>query len=79
MQEDRQRLQRWLVERAEVGAPGGKELLEMTPCDLFTYLRGRTLWLVGDSMMQAGSPSSGMIPLAAFLLEHTLSRVPWLM
>ena len=57
VQEDRQRLQRWLVGRAEQGAPNGKELLEMTPCDLFTYLRGRTLWLVGDSMTQAGTPS----------------------
>ncbi len=24
----------------------------MTPCDLFPLLRGRTLWLMGDSMMQ---------------------------
>ncbi len=38
--------------RAKVGAVGAKDLLELTPCDLFPYIRGRTLWLVGDSMMQ---------------------------
>ena len=31
----------------------------MTPCDVFPYLRGRTTWLVGDSMQQAR-------PLVAF-------------
>ena len=39
--------------RAEEGAEGAREVLQLTPCDLWPYLRGRTLWLVGDSMMQA--------------------------
>ena len=39
--------------RASEGADGARELLTLTPCDLWPYMRGRTLWLVGDSMMQA--------------------------
>ena len=45
--------------RAKVGAVGAKDLLELTPCDLFPYIRGRTLWLVGDSMMQVGPLQRG--------------------
>ena len=41
-----------MVDRAAVGAPGMQEMLTLTPCDLWPWLRGRTLWLVGDSMMQ---------------------------
>ena len=33
---------------------GVREMMEMTPCDIFAYIRGRTVWLVGDSMMQVG-------------------------
>ncbi|KIZ02893.1 hypothetical protein MNEG_5069 [Monoraphidium neglectum] len=33
-----------LANRAEGGAP-----LRLSPCDLYPYLRGRTLWLIGDS------------------------------
>lgn len=29
-----------------------KEMLSLTPCDLFQLVEGRTLWLVGDSMTQ---------------------------
>ena len=29
-----------------------RELLELTPCDLYSFIRGRTLWLVGDSIQQ---------------------------
>ena len=35
-----------------MGAEGVREMMEMTPCDIFGYIRGRTVWLVGDSMMQ---------------------------
>lgn len=31
---------------------GARELLELTPCDLYSFIRGRTLWLVGDSIQQ---------------------------
>ena len=42
----------WMIESAERGRPGFREMLTMTPCDIFPLLRGRTLWLMGDSMMQ---------------------------
>ncbi|BDA49809.1 hypothetical protein COCOBI_14-4290 [Coccomyxa sp. Obi] len=51
-QHDQDLLFNTLMDRAKVGAVGAKDLLELTPCDLFPYIRGRTLWLVGDSMMQ---------------------------
>ena len=38
--------------RAEEGAPGMKEMLTMSPCDLFELIEGRTLWFVGDSLTQ---------------------------
>lgn len=38
------------IERAELGAPGAKERLTMTPCDLFPFFRNRTVWLMGDSL-----------------------------
>ena len=28
----------------------------MTPCDLFPLLKGRTVWLLGDSIMQVSGP-----------------------
>jgi hypothetical protein len=28
---------------------GGGSILDLSPCDLLPYLRGRTLWLIGDS------------------------------
>ncbi|WIA19826.1 hypothetical protein OEZ85_005734 [Tetradesmus obliquus] len=34
---------------ALVGTLGGGEALQLSPCDLVRYLRGRTLWLIGDS------------------------------
>ena len=43
----------WMIESAERGRPGFRDMLTMTPCDLFSLIRGRTLWLMGDSMMQA--------------------------
>ena len=42
----------WMIESAERGRPGFRDMLTMTPCDLFSLIRGRTLWLMGDSMMQ---------------------------
>ncbi|KAK9832530.1 hypothetical protein WJX81_006130 [Elliptochloris bilobata] len=45
-------LSREFVARAEAGNVGARELLDMTPCDLFSFIRGRTLWLIGDSIQQ---------------------------
>ena len=38
------------VKRAEQDSPGMKEMLGLTPCDLFPFIRDRTLWLIGDSL-----------------------------
>ena len=37
-----------------------RKLMELTPCDIFPYLRGRTIWLVGDSMMQVRATVSAL-------------------
>ena len=29
-----------------------KEMLTMSPCDLFELIEGRTLWFIGDSLTQ---------------------------
>lgn len=44
-------------------------LLRMVPCDMWRALRGRTLWLVGDSQAQVRAPvaqgaGSVLLPLA---------------
>lgn len=49
-----------LRRRAERGATGMQELMQLTPCDIFPYLRGRTIWLVGDSMMQVRTTVSSL-------------------
>ena len=49
-----------MLRRAERGAAGMRELMELTPCDIFPYLRGRTIWLVGDSMMQVRATASAL-------------------
>ena len=38
--------------RAEAGMVFAKQMLLYTPCDLFPWIKGRTLWLVGDSIQQ---------------------------
>ena len=47
-----------LVDKGTAGSPGMQEMLTLTPCDLWPWLRGRTLWLVGDSMMQQMSKAA---------------------
>ena len=49
---DQQHFWRYLVSRAEAGAPGYEAMLTMTPCDIWPYLKGRTLWVAGDSISQ---------------------------
>ena len=50
--EDQKHFWRYLVSRAEAGAPGYEAMLTMTPCDIWPYIRGHTLWVVGDSISQ---------------------------
>ena len=45
------------VKRAEEGSPGVKDLLTLTPCDIFPYIRDRTLWLIGDSLTLVPPPA----------------------
>ena len=44
----------------------------MTPCDVFPYLRGRTTWLVGDSMQQACLSVAGNISSSPYLPSSLL-------
>ena len=37
---------------AEYRARGWASILSATPCDLWRFLRGRTLWIMGDSQSQ---------------------------
>ncbi|KAK9841328.1 hypothetical protein WJX74_003987 [Apatococcus lobatus] len=53
-----------LLSRAKDASSAYAEMLTMTPCDLFPYLRGRTLWLVGDATMR-----EFMQALQCFFLE----------
>lgn len=39
--------------RAAAGDAWAGNMLRVTPCDLWPFLRGRTLWLLGDSITQA--------------------------
>lgn len=39
--------------RAAAGDAWAGNMLRMTPCDLWPFLKGRTLWLLGDSITQA--------------------------
>ena len=63
-----QRFKEHLIRRAEAGAPDYKETLLMTPCDWWPFLRGRTLWLVGDSITQEGYDAAHADPFAVAAL-----------
>ena len=49
---DQDWLLKYFVEETEKGSYYAKGLLELTPCDLWPYIRGKTVWLIGDSIMQ---------------------------
>ena len=42
----------WLADQARNGAEWAKDSLALKPCDLWPQLRGRTVWMVGDSISQ---------------------------
>eukprot|EP00884_Botryococcus_braunii_P019887 jgi/Botrbrau1/6582/Bobra.0189s0009.1 len=60
----------YLLDRAEAGAPGYAAMLTMTPCDLFSLIQGRTLWLIGDSMNTAFSSA-----MSCFFREFTGTNI----
>ena len=43
-------LQTRLRRAAQDGHVWAKDMLTVRPCELFSYLEGRTLWIIGDSM-----------------------------
>jgi hypothetical protein len=53
VQED---LQSRLRGAAEGGHQWARDILLVRPCQLFPYLEGRTLWIIGDSMSKAPPP-----------------------
>ncbi len=59
----------WMIESAERGRPGFKEMLTLTPCDLFSLVRGRTMWLMGDSMMQVRGPVTRSLEIPSAVLQ----------
>ncbi len=58
--------------RAGAGDAWAANMLRMTPCDLWPFLRGRTLWLLGDSITQEAMRAS-----ECFLQEFWGMAPPW--
>ncbi|KAK9833226.1 hypothetical protein WJX74_010892 [Apatococcus lobatus] len=63
----------YFMEEVDKGSVYAKGLLELTPCDLWPYIRGKTIWLIGDSIMQEHQQA-----LSCFFLEFwpSLERAP---
>ena len=55
MQED---LQSRLRMAAGAGHSWAHDILLLRPCEIFPYLEGRTLWIIGDSMSKVSSAES---------------------
>lgn len=51
--EDQDRLLQYFLDRAASGSQWALNMLQLTPCDLWPFIQGRTLWLMGDSITQA--------------------------
>jgi len=45
----------WLADLAMQGAEWARKILDLKPCDLWPQIRGRTVWVVGDSISQVAS------------------------
>ena len=50
--EDQERLLQHFLDRADNGSAWAANMLRMTPCDLWPFIKGRTLWVMGDSITQ---------------------------
>lgn len=64
----RKELSAWLRERAGSGAQWAADALLLQPCDLFPLIKGRNVWVAGDSMSQVPPlpfPPSDPLPIAA--------------
>ena len=52
--EDQDRLLQHFLDRAANGSRWASNMLQLTPCDVWPFIRGRTIWLMGDSITQVG-------------------------
>ena len=50
--EDRKKLISWLAGFARNGAQWAEDILTLKPCDLWPQVRGKTVWIAGDSVSQ---------------------------
>ena len=56
--EDRKKLVSWLSDFARKGAQWAEDILTFKPCDLWPQIRGKTVWIIGDSVSQVSFPAS---------------------
>ncbi len=86
--DDQDRLLQHFLDRAQSGSQWAANMLQLTPCDLWPFIQGRTIWLMGDSIMQVGGHclahggqhKAGVRGLSAHETQHeaggaTLSKV----
>lgn len=57
--DDQDRLMQHFLDRAHSGSAWAANMLQLTPCDLWPFIQGRTVWLMGDSITQVGGPTQG--------------------
>lgn len=50
--QDQESLLQHFLDRAAAGSRFASNLLRLTPCDLWPFFKGRTIWLLGDSLTQ---------------------------
>ena len=50
--DDQDRLLQHYLDRAHGGSKWAANMLQLTPCDLWPFIQGRTVWLMGDSITQ---------------------------
>ena len=60
--EDQDRLLQYFLDRAASGSQWALNMLQLTPCDLWPFIQGRTVWLMGDSITQAHTCPRVMTP-----------------
>jgi len=56
---------KWLREMSDQGSAWARQALILTPCDMWKMLRGRTTWVVGDSVTEDIGHA-----MSAFMLEY---------
>lgn len=59
--EVQQDLQTRLTKAASEGHDWAREILLVRPCQIFPFLEGRTMWIIGDSMSKVALPLPGKL------------------